>query len=81
MLMVLNVSVLLSWTLHDPLVWDRRAVDENIDKFGRSVESVGFCVGSGTQHAKIYAAILGGNLSFIQPHHEFQLYLEHSMSN
>ena len=80
-LMVLNVSVLLSWTLHDPLVWDRRAVDENIDKFGRSVESVGFCVGSGTQHAKIYAAILGGNLSFIQPHHEFQLYLEHSMSN
>jgi hypothetical protein len=44
MLMMTNVMLLAAWTVESPLVWTRVPVG-TFDAFGRSVESVGQCIG------------------------------------
>ena len=64
-LMVLNIVVLLAWTLHSPLVWERQVVD-SYDKFGRSVESVGMCASTNTMYTSIYLSMLAAiNISVL----------------
>lgn len=52
-LMIANFAIMLAFTLHAPLVWERQLV-ANYDKYGRSVESVGWCVPSNTRNTTIY---------------------------
>ena len=56
-LMVLNIAVMLAWTIDAPLVWTRRSL-ANYDKFGRSVESVGKCTPSASQQTNIYLSLI-----------------------
>lgn len=42
---VSNVVVLAAWTVVSPLRWERRLDPQNVDAFGRSMESSGYCVG------------------------------------
>jgi 7 transmembrane sweet-taste receptor of 3 GCPR/Receptor family ligand binding region len=56
-LLLLNVAVLLAWTLDAPLVWERSPV-ANYDSFGRSVESVGLCQSAGQKYAAVYPSLI-----------------------
>jgi hypothetical protein len=56
-LMILNIVVMLAWTIEAPLIWDRRFLDI-YDKFGRSIESIGMCTPSENQHSTIYLSLI-----------------------
>jgi ABC-type branched-subunit amino acid transport system substrate-binding protein len=56
-LMILNIAVMLAWTVEAPLVWHRQLLD-SYDKFGRSIESIGKCTPSENQHSVIYLSLI-----------------------
>ena len=56
-LMIVNCSIMLAWTLHAPLIWERQQI-ANYDKYGRHVESVGWCVPSNTQNTTAIYLVL-----------------------
>lgn len=50
-LFVLNFALLLSWTIWDPLVWDRENADDFNNSYGR-------CIGHGVAHIYLLSAIV-----------------------
>ena len=56
-LMLANFAIMLAWTLHAPLVWERQLVP-NYDKYLRNVESVGWCVPSNVTYTTVYVVLV-----------------------
>jgi gamma-aminobutyric acid type B receptor len=56
-LLTINFSVLISWTITSPLYWERQTT-HNFDEYGRSVESYGLCNAESESHVYLYAALI-----------------------
>jgi 7 transmembrane sweet-taste receptor of 3 GCPR len=54
MILLLDMAILLAWTIVDPLEWKRTVI--RADEYGEPLESVGTCH---SEHWKIFAGVIG----------------------
>jgi hypothetical protein len=78
-LMVINLILLISWTVVAPLKWTRSEKSSNHDEFGRAEESYGYCEGDGSVGAKVIWILLIVVNAFVLVFTNYQCYKTRSL--
>ncbi|CAB9522237.1 acid type B receptor subunit 1 [Seminavis robusta] len=57
-MVMLNLAVLVAWTVADPLKWDRREPEHARDEFNRTIASYAVCSSSNETFGKVFGTLL-----------------------